>query len=822
MPYTTGELIREFSRRAKVAGLTVDVPSDGSTQSKMAIVSDYPGVTEKEKKIPLVGSAGRFLWDALRPQGITRQQCYVTNVIKKQVSLSTETERKAPLPKGETEQWEGLLDWELAQLPNLEVVLCIGGYALHALTGEHGITQWRGSCVEHKLIDGRRVKVVIANNPALALRDPKQEPIFKFDMYKLKRVLTGEFNHVDPMALINPSLGDAIQFIDSLQDSPDLPISFDIESIGGETACYGLANSIEVGMCINLRDRSRNIFSIADERRLLKRLDQLFSDERLKFVAQNGNFDTYWTWFKDRVRPRIWFDTLLAHHTLYPQLPHSLGFLTAQYTDHPYYKDEGTEWRERPGETIDTFWQYNVKDACYTLEISKLLHKELRNQSMEEFFFSHVMRVQPHLAHMTVGGILVDVDAQRDVANNLYLDLLGKEQAFINACRRATGDETLTVNPRSPKQLGDLYFRKLKLVGRGTSTDDENRDRMLKHPRTSESAKEVLRAHNVYAEDQKFYSTYATVALDEDGRIRCEWKQFGTQKAPGRLSSAAVLWGTGTNLQNQPEDAKRMFIADEGCEFSYFDLSQAEARVVAVKANCEGLREVFRRNATEGLDVHRLSASRIFKVPYDDIPMKDWDEHNKPTLRYKGKRCVHGLNYRMMPEKLAAVTKLPISEAISAHSAYHRVFPEIREWWDATTKEFMRTRTLFNALGRRLFIMQRIDDEALESIVAFYPQSTIGDKINQCIYQCHEDREWPRLRNGKLLARVALNVHDALVTLNRIEVGEQVRHVMAKHAQAPFAVAGEELSIPCELGVSEPDEFGIRRWSTIRKIKLVK
>ena len=75
-----------------------------------------------------------------------------------------------------------------------------------------------------------------------------------------------------------------------------------------------------------------------------------------------------WLWYKDKIRvPHLWFDTMLAHHVLYPTLPHNLGFLTCQYTDNPYYKDEREVWSE--GGDIETFWDYNGKDCCNTLAI---------------------------------------------------------------------------------------------------------------------------------------------------------------------------------------------------------------------------------------------------------------------------------------------------------------------------------------------------------------------------------------------------------------------------------------------------------------------
>jgi len=93
-------------------------------------------------------------------------------VVKKQVALSTRTDARNPVKKPELEHWEGLLDWELDHLPNLKYILALGNFALHALTGDTGITKWRGSVFDCKVGRTHRVvKVVVTNNPAHILRN---------------------------------------------------------------------------------------------------------------------------------------------------------------------------------------------------------------------------------------------------------------------------------------------------------------------------------------------------------------------------------------------------------------------------------------------------------------------------------------------------------------------------------------------------------------------------------------------------------------------------------------------------------------------------
>jgi DNA polymerase I-like protein with 3'-5' exonuclease and polymerase domains len=154
---------------------------------------------------------------------------------------------------------------------------------------------------------------------------------------------------------------------------------------------------------------------------------------------------------------------------------------------------------------------------------------------------------------MTVGGLKVDTFLKERLAQETRAEVASLKSDFLALARDAVGDPEYTVNPNSPKQLADLYFRKLHLVGRGVATDVKNRQRMLAHPRTPEIARRMLHVQNKYATENKFLGTYAEMEIDKDGRVRCEYKQTGVASAPGRLSSASVMWGTGTNLQNQPE-----------------------------------------------------------------------------------------------------------------------------------------------------------------------------------------------------------------------------------------------------------------------------
>jgi uracil-DNA glycosylase family 4 len=823
------EMNSELRACVQGAGFEFDCGAGGRLDSEIAIVAEAPGEREVQQRMPLIGGSGKYLWDILRKDKLGRNDVYITNVIKRKLVSSAEAHQLQPkkekitIPKQERVIWTHILQQELSRLPNLKYVIALGNYALESLVGITGITDKRGSVFALD-IGERRVQVLCTFNPAHVMREPRMEVVFRMDLNKLTRLREGKFCVPRIECVINPTFTEAIDFLRWAR-TLDAPLAYDIETMAGETACVGFAPTNEIGICINFRSQGQNHYTLEQERDIRLDIQLLLESPRTKLVAQNGHYDATWLWFKDRIRPHAhWFDTMLAHHFLYPGLPHDLGFITAQYTDHPHYKDEGQLWKEEGD--IDAFWRYNVTDCCITRMVAEKMEAELLASGQHERFHNHVMRLQPELVQMTCNGVQVDERLRSELSEQLGRELEQAAELCQDKARHATGDVSYSFNPRSPKQLTDLFFNTLHLVGRGTSTDKENRARIRQHPRTPQPARELIDAIDQYLLEAKFVSTYVNARADDDGRWRCAYKQTGVASAPGRLSSSQTAWGSGLNMQNIPEQAKNMFIAQPGWEFSYYDMSQIEARIVAALAHIPKWLDQFEnaRLHPGTYDAHCALASEMFKVPYEQVPTHDRDGSGQPTIRYVAKRCRHGLNYRMQPDKLATVTGLPPVEAEQAYRLYHMASPEITMWWDDLVALVRRDRAVTTCLGRRWLLMERWDDAALDSIVAFEPQSINGDHTSSVIYKCHADPDWPPT------ARILINVHDANIALNRHEDGDAVRQIMRKHAEQPLYInsvqnrlkgidSPTELIVPAELGVSVADQDGVHRWSGIKKVK---
>ena len=684
---TIGEMNAELAALCGAAGLDLDCGCGGNLNSATAIVAEAPGEREMQQKVPLIGGSGKYLWDILRKDRVTRNDVYITNVVKRKLVSAAdgvelnERQNKLTLTKQERAIWRHILWEELGRLPNVRYVVALGAYALQALVGYETITKARGSVFPIDLGD-RRVQVLATYNPAHVMREPRMEIVFRMDLNKLQRLKEGTFSVPRIDALINPTYREVLDFLRWSQ-TLTAPLAYDIETMAGETACVGFAPTNDAGICINFRSQGENHYTLEQERDIRLELQHVLADPRTKLVAQNGHYDASWLWYKDRIAVhKHWFDTMLAHHYLYPGLPHDLGFLTAQYTDHPYYKDDGQLWKEEGD--IDAFWRYNVTDCCITRIVHEKMQQELIDAGLHTQFFNHIMRLQPELVQMTTNGVSVDAGLQSKFADELGRSLDDARTLCQSKARACTGIADYEFNPRSPSQLAKLFFEDLHLVGRGTSTDRENRERMRRHPRTAPAARDLIAAIDQYLLEAKFVSTYVNATADSDGRWRCAYKQTGVASAPGRLSSSQTAWGTGLNMQNIPEQAKGMFVAPPGWEFSYYDMAQIEARIVAHLANITEWKQQFERARLHpgSYDAHMALASTMFKVPYEQVPSHDRDGEGKPTIRYVAKRCRHGLNYRMAPDKLSTVTGLSAVEAEQAYRLYHMASPEITVWWD--------------------------------------------------------------------------------------------------------------------------------------------
>lgn len=250
------------------------------------------------------------------------------------------------------------------------------------------INKWRGSLLCSTELPWEHY-VVPAFTPGQVFKawDERQNAVLCFakiaEEYNYWRS-HGTLNLVPQRQLIDsPSADDCIDYLTAVLSSPaDTVVSIDIENIGvyrgkyktpqRNRVPYVIGFSIDplIGMSIGLAEYNDRktviIWSLID--RVLREKCQVGQN----YYTHDLPWMQYLGFSPDITRVH---DTLVRHHTLWPELSHKLDYQTFQYTREPYYKDEGKNWTVKEKAKMK---RYNCKDVCVTLEIYNEQEKEFR------------------------------------------------------------------------------------------------------------------------------------------------------------------------------------------------------------------------------------------------------------------------------------------------------------------------------------------------------------------------------------------------------------------------------------------------------------
>jgi len=157
-------------------------------------------------------------------------------------------------------------------------------------------------------------------------------------------------------ALINPTLQEVIAYANIFSSNIALPLAVDCETAGPLITCISFASSPRTSITIPFRskDGTRNYWTSADDE-----LQAWFAVRQLlecgrPLVFQNGMYDMqYFIRMGFNLR-HAYDDTMLLHHSLYPEVQKSLGFLGSIYTNESSWKLLGRQRATKvKGEKLD-------------------------------------------------------------------------------------------------------------------------------------------------------------------------------------------------------------------------------------------------------------------------------------------------------------------------------------------------------------------------------------------------------------------------------------------------------------------------------------
>jgi len=718
----------------------------------IAIIGDFPNSYEISNGC-FTGYIGDMLFELLGRGRVFRKDCCLKNIYDYNVG-----KYKKPSP----EAIKNLQDYLLVKKPN--VILALGPMVLEALTGYKKLDKWRGS-----IIPTPYGKVIPSYHPRDVLKMYEHKAILNLD---IKKVIAEKDSpeYVAPKTdfITQPSFVETMSFLDELPET----FSFDIETWGDRIRCLGLGISKERAICIPFMDSScHSYWSFEQEREILFKLREIFKSPRHRTVAQNFPFDASFLEIEFGIEvTNLYMDTMIAQHCCYSELPKSLDFLTSIYTRHNYYADYNFH-------NDKSLWTYNCMDCIATFECMKKLELEIESLDVKQFYHKHAQPVMITLTKMGHRGLPVDESERTKML---------VEAEKIVASRASVLPKELNYN--SPKQLKNFLYttlgmKPIRKQGR-VSTDAESLDKLYVKYSQHREVIQTIRDIRKYS---KLVSTYLKTPLD-NGRLKCSFNATGTKN--GRVSSSKTLSGSGGNLQNLPRgDFRRIFKAGPGKVILKGDLSQAEARAVAWFANIPSLIKNFQN---PNFDVHKWNASIVFGKAMQDIT-KDERTLSKPI--------VHGTNYKMGPRTAAILAGISEREAREAMLSYYTALPELTLWHNRIENLVRTNHKLKTPFGRLRIFFGRCDNSSLRSAIAFLPQSTVGDIINQALY----------LIEQQMPDRIICQVHDEIV----MEVFEdevlQASKLMYEACEKPIYIQGVEdpLIIPLEIKIG-PDWYNVK------------
>ncbi len=411
----------------------------------------------------------------------------------------------------------------------------------------------------------------------------------------------------------------------------------------------------------------------------------------------------------------------------------------------PFEDTYGTLKRRKKVELEETINQCNLKSSFIYNTKSDFLLKI--DEYGETKLFSEIeIPLAYVLIDMELTGIRVDKDYLLKLKEELEVKIKDMEEDIYK-------DASCTFNISSPKQLGEVLFKKLELPYPKKRKKDEtsystSKDILDKVSPYHPIVNKVLE----YRMLTKLYANYVVGLLDkikEDGKVHTIFNQCLTRT--GRLSS------TEPNLQNIPirSDYSRLirkaFIPEDNSIIMSSDYSQIELRVFASLSKATNLIQAFK----EDKDIHSKTASDIFKVDIKDVDK---------SMRRTAKAVNFGILYGISSFGLSEDLKIDVGSAKKFMDNYLETYPGISEYMDKEKREAYKNGYVTTIMNRRRIIDELKSSNYMvrsggERMALNTPiQGSAADILKKAMVDLHRE-----MTKRDLKSKILIQVHDELV-----------------------------------------------------------
>lgn len=567
--------------------------TSGPRDAEIVIIGEAWGADEDIAQRPFVGMSGNELTRILAEAGIDRNTVLMTNVVAAR-PLSNDMWRffDAKAEAGKVGEVRGLhpSQFVLDELERLyaqiracsrKIIICVGNYSLWALTKNtgyatsaetqgrtvpSGIMDWRGSMIysDPEICDVE-IPLLPIIHPAAILR---QWPLRAITVHDLKARVPMALRmdwrpNPAPIFWAPPTFKQAKTRLEYWISEADAGRKFrlvcDIETARRLITTIGFADSVNFAMSIPFVRKVEGTTNLTDywpldqEVVLLSLMRKILMHPNIELEGQNFLYDIQYLQHYMLVKIKLSFDTMLAHHLLWPGTPKRLDYIASLYCRYYWYwKDDGKEWDLKG--TLEDLLNYNCMDCIRQFESGTMLRGLIPQLKQDEQWVETLERHELALDMMN-RGVRIDLARRSKLSTELFetLTSIYRELEFIIP-QSMVDPKAKTPWYRSPSQqkilFGDILGMRVprhRKTGKPTLGKDAIIDLPKKHPEFTGLFSRLKMARSVAV----FRSHFVEAALDPDMRMRCFFGPAGTETF--RWNSSANAFGRGTNLQNIPQ-----------------------------------------------------------------------------------------------------------------------------------------------------------------------------------------------------------------------------------------------------------------------------
>jgi DNA polymerase-1 len=536
----------------------------------------------------------------------------------------------------------------------------------------------------------------------------------------------------------------------------DRQTSFSYDS---ETTSIEATQADVVGISFSIRPRAGWYVPVPEERTaaqsVLEEFRGVLENEQIEKTGQNLKYDAIVLKnYGIELRGAYW-DTMLAHYLLEPELRHNMNYMAETYLKYSPVKIESLIGKKGPQQRtmrqvpIEDIKEYAVEDADITLQLRHYLEPRLEagGPALVYLFRAVETPLVKVLADMEHAGVRIDTNFLKDYSRTLQQQIVEREAKIMQMIG-------YTFNVASPRQLGEVLFDKMKIPYPGRkmksgqySTDEEVLTELAPlYPVCAE----VLQ----YRMLSKLKSTYvdAIPALvnPRTGRVHSSFNQ--ALAATGRLSSQ------NPNLQNIPirtAEGRRIreaFIPrDENYVLLSADYSQIELRLIAEISGDGAMLDAFQKE----LDIHTATAARVFGVSLDKVTSEQ---------RRAAKTVNFSIIYGAGAGNLSTQLGIKRTEAKEIIDTYFREYNGLRKYMENMVEFARKHGYVETKMGRRRYLRDIDSRNGMmrsmsERIAINTPiQGTAADLIKMAMIEI-----WETMHAEKMRSEMVLQVHDELV-----------------------------------------------------------